>query len=98
MRRPRVSLFAKTLLWFFLNLVVLVAVLLAVFNLQFRLAPDSPLAGRSGNRLEFVAGLIGDEIRGATRADRDAVLARYSASYDVTFRLYGDRGQPLARS
>jgi two-component system sensor histidine kinase CpxA len=92
-KRPRLSLFSKTLLWFFLNLLVLVGVLLVVFNLQFRLAPDSPLAGRSGNRLEFVAGLIGDEIRGATRAERDVVLARYSTSYQVTFRLFGDRGE-----
>jgi len=92
----RVSLFTKTLLWFFLNLIVLVAVLLAVFNLQFRFSPDSPLVGRSGNRLEFVAGLISDEIRGVSREVRTAVLARYSTSYKVQFRLYDDRGQVLA--
>jgi two-component system sensor histidine kinase CpxA len=95
-RRVRVSLFTKTLLWFFLNLVVLVAVLLAVFNLQFRFSPESPLVGRSGNRLEFVAGLISDEIRGASRETRAAVLTRYSTTYQVGFRLYDDSGQSLA--
>lgn len=36
----RFSLYTKILLWFFLNLIVLGAVMLVFFNFQFRLAPD----------------------------------------------------------
>jgi signal transduction histidine kinase len=94
--RVRVSLFAKILLWFFVNLIVLGGALWVIFNLQLRAAPDSPLFVASGHRLERVAGAISQEIRGATPAERTAILRRYSGTYRVEFLLYADTGEPLA--
>src|SRR5512139_2043489 len=94
--RVRVSLFTKILLWFFVNLIVLGGVLWVIFNLQLRAAPDSPLFVASGHRLERVAGAISQEIRGATRAERTAILRRYSDTYKVEFLLYAGTGDPLA--
>jgi two-component system sensor histidine kinase CpxA len=94
--RVRVSLFTKILLWFFVNLIVLGGVLWVIFNLQLRAAPDSPLFVSSGHRLERVAGSISQEIRGVTRAERTAILRRYSDTYKVEFLLYADTGDPLA--
>ena len=96
MPRFRLSLFARILSWFFLNLIVLGLVLLAFFNLQFRLAPDSPLFGRAGNRFEAVAHLISAEARDASREERDAILKRYSEEYAVDFLLYANTGEQLA--
>ena len=94
--RLRLSLFSKILLWFFLNLIVLGAVILVFFNLQFRFAPGSFLSATSGNRMEYVARMISEEMRAAAATDRAAILQRYSASYQVDFLLYSDRGEKLA--
>jgi len=94
--RVRVSLFTRILLWFFVNLVVLGGVLWVIFNLQLRAAPDSPLFVASGHRLERVAGAISQEIRGATRVERTAILRRYSDTYKVEFLLYAGTGDALA--
>lgn len=84
------SLFAKILFWSFLNLAVVGGVLYALFSLQFRLGPDSPLF--VGNRLEFVVARLGSDLRSAAPSDRSAVLARYSATYRVRFLLFDDGG------
>jgi len=94
--RLRFSLFTKILLWFFVNLVVLGAVFLVFFNLQFRFAPDSPLSAASGNRMGLVARSIADEMRTAAPGERDAILRRYSTSYRVEFLLYANSGEKLA--
>lgn len=93
--RLRFSLFTKILLWFLLNLLVLGAVFLTVFNLQFGFAPDSPLFAAS-NRLDRVARLITDEIGTAGQTERDAILQRYSLSYKIEFLLYANTGERLA--
>ena len=92
--RLRASLFTKILLWFFLNLVVLAGALFLIFNVQVRVPKDSFWFG--GNRVDFVAGRISEELRGAAGAERDAVLARYAAAYHVEFVLFGVNGQRLA--
>ncbi len=94
--RRGVPLFTKILLWFFVNVLVLAAVFLVVFNLQFRVAPDSPISGALGGRFESVAGRIGDEMQSAQPVERSRILARYSASYQVTFLLYDSNGRQLA--
>jgi two-component system sensor histidine kinase CpxA len=95
MRLP-LSLYTKILLWFFLNLVVLGAVFLVFFNLQFRFPPDSPLSAATGSRLRFVARLISDEFRASPRDQRDAILHRYSTFYQVEFVLCTRSGERLA--
>ena len=88
--RLRPSLFAKILFWSFLNLAVVGAVLAALFFLQIRLGPDSLLF--AGDRLEFVVARLGADLRAADATERDAVLARYSATYGVRFLLFNDDG------
>ena len=90
------SLYTKILLWFFLNLIVLGAVFLVFFNLQFRFPPDSPLSAATGSRLRFVARLISDEFRAVPDDQRDAILRRYSASYQVEFVVCTMTGERLA--
>jgi two-component system sensor histidine kinase CpxA len=94
--RLGLSLYSKILIWFFLNLVVLSAVFLVFFNLQFRFPPDSVLSDATGNRLGFVARSISDELRTALRDQRNAILQRYSASYQVEFILCTNTGEKLA--
>jgi two-component system, OmpR family, sensor histidine kinase CpxA len=92
--RLRASLFARILLWSFLNLAVAGSVLYAFFALQFKLEPDSVLF--AGNRLQYVAARLSVDSRGAaTPASRDALLARYSASYQANFLLFSDDGTQL---
>jgi two-component system sensor histidine kinase CpxA len=86
--RLRFSLFTKILLWFFLNLLVLGAVLLLLFNRQFRL--------EAGHRLESVASLMAVELRAAPQSEREAILRRYAATYQVDFLLYLNNGVKVA--
>jgi two-component system sensor histidine kinase CpxA len=94
--RPRFSLFTRILLWFFLNLVVLGAVLFLFFNLQFRLRPESPLVGDSGNQIENIARLLVIEMYGKGREERDAIAQRYADRHQVAFLLYDNSGELLA--
>ena len=92
----RLSLFTRILLWFFLNLLVLGAVVFVFFNLHFRLDPESPLLGDSGTRIENVARAIAEELRDRPAQDREAVLARYADAYRLEFGLYLNTGERLA--
>ncbi len=94
--RLRFSLFTRIILWFFLNLIVLGIVLFAFFNLHFRLDPNSPLLGESGNRIEAVARRIASEVREASKEEREAILDRYSETWQVDFLLYAGNGERLA--
>ncbi len=94
--RVRFPLFTKILFWLSLNLLLLGAVLVVFFNLQFRFAPDSPLFAAFSTRLDSVARLIADEMRSAAESERSAILLRYSNSYKVDFLLYADSGNKLA--
>ncbi|MDX2040219.1 MAG: HAMP domain-containing sensor histidine kinase [Acidobacteriota bacterium] len=92
----RASLFAKIMLWFFLNLAVIGGVLFALFNLQFQLEPNSPLLGAGGDRIENIARAISAEIRDQSQTERDAILQRYSELYRLEFSLYTSEGEKVA--
>lgn len=94
--KPRLSLFAKIMLWFFLNLAIIGGVLFALFNLQFRLEPNSPLLAGAGDRIENIARAITDEIRDQSLEEREAVLQRYSETYRLEFSLYTSAGEKVA--
>jgi two-component system, OmpR family, sensor histidine kinase CpxA len=89
----RASLFARILFWSFLNLAAVGSLLAGFFALQFRFGPDSPLF--AGNRLQFVSARLVGDLQDAP-ADRTAVLARYSSTYDVQFLLFGADGRQVA--
>jgi two-component system, OmpR family, sensor histidine kinase CpxA len=90
----RTSLFAKILLWFFLNLVVLGLMLFGIFTWQWQLPKDSFWFG--GNRLDYVAGRVSDELRSSGGADVAALLARHGAVYGVDLVLFTGDGERVA--
>ncbi len=92
--RFRASLFARILCWSFLDLAVVGAVLFAFLRLQFRLGPESPLF--AGNRVDYVAARLADDLRGVPTEHRDAALKAYASSNHVDFLLFEDNGAQLA--
>ena len=91
----RLNLLSKILLWVFINLLVLGAVLFFIFNLQFNFAPNSPLLGAANERIEIVAEMIATESNGKSRAERDEILQRYSDDYGIKFTLFANSGEQL---
>ncbi len=91
----RLSLFAKIMLWFFLNLGVIGGVLFVLFNLQFRLEPNSPLLAGASDRIENIARAITDDIRDKTFAQRETILQQYSRMYRLDFSIYTNDGEKL---
>ncbi len=85
----RFSLFLKIIIWFFLNLIILGAILLAFFSLNFRFSPNSRFAGIFNSNIESVTRQITNEADGKTRAERDAILRKYTEKYSgVEFFLF----------
>lgn len=93
----RFPLSAKILLWLFLNLLLLGAVLYGFFRFQFRAGLDSLLAGQADSRLEALASIVEVELREAPSSEWNAVLNRFGSAYDgVDFYLFGPNGRQLA--
>ena len=78
-----------------MNLLLLGAILLLIFNLNFRFEPNSPFFGGATNRIETVARLISDEINEKSREERDGILKKYSEVYKVEFFLFDNQGRQL---
>ncbi len=96
MRAMRFSLFTKIIFWVFLNLLLLGAILFFIFNLDFRFSPRSPFFSESANRINTASRLISTELSKSTRAERDAVLAKYSEAYNVEFFAFDSEGRQIA--
>ena len=88
----RLPLYAKILLWFFLNLVGLALVLAAIFYVQFNFNWDWLLAAGARDRIDAVGDLIVGELNGAPPDEWAAVLRRYSAAHRVEFGLLDEDG------
>jgi two-component system, OmpR family, sensor histidine kinase CpxA len=94
--RPGLPLSAKILLWFFLNLLLLVAIFYLFFRLQFRWGLDSLLAGPAGDRVQAIASEVGIELSDANRTEWDELLRRHGADRGVVFRLFRADGEQMA--
>lgn len=95
--RLRFPLYAKILLWFFLNLLLVGAVLYGFFRYQFQTGIDSLLAGQIAGRMEMVARALENDLKETPRAEWDGVLARYNATYEgVEFLLFRPGGEQSA--
>lgn len=92
----RFPLFAKILLWFFLNLVLLGAVFYGFFRIQFRVGLDSLLAGQAGERIEALRQVIGYELKDAPAATWTEVLERFNTAYGIQFFLFRPNGTQSA--
>ena len=96
----RFPLYARLLLWFFLNLLVLAVAFYLVFTLQFRVGLNSLLTGRVGERVQAVSEVISSELRGNPHAAWADILRRFNSAYRMQFclfRLDGTQvsGEPL---
>lgn len=93
----RFPLFAKILVWFFLNLALLSAVLYGYIRIQFHVGLDSLFSEQAGSRMENISNLLEAELRETPRANWDAVLERFAAAYDgVDFHLVRPNGTRVA--
>ena len=94
--RIRFPLYAKILLWFFLNLVALGAAFYVFFHAQVRLGLNSLMMGRSGDRIQAVSEIITGELnKTAGRASWDDILKRFGDSYRVRFFLFQNDGRQI---
>ena len=93
----RFPLYAKILLWFFLNLLLLAAVLYGFLRFQLRVGLDSLLASQVASRMEVVTRVLEDELKETPRTEWDAVLERLSNTYEgVQFSVVRPNGTLIA--
>lgn len=95
---PRLGLFHKVLLWFFLNLCAVGAIGLGYVSLGAKLPPGSVFHQFLGERFRTAVRLMGRELGTRPRAEWDEALARYEHVYGVRLGLYTRLGRPLAGS
>lgn len=82
------------MLWFFLNLLLLAAIFLLLFN--FRFAPDSPFFRPTDYRIVNITRQISEETNDKSRAERDETLKRYAETYAVEFFMFDNAGRQIA--
>jgi two-component system sensor histidine kinase CpxA len=94
--KARFPLYAKILIWFFLNVVFLCVIFFIVARVQFKFGLDSLVAGPAGEQIQRVTQLIMGELREQPRKEWDSVLKRFSETYKVEFLLVRPDGELLA--
>ncbi len=92
--KPRVPLYAKIVLWFFVNLAVLFVVGWLLVRGQFQISGFS--ARVAGDRVQNKALEIMAELNAAPGEKWDAILAKHAAPFGVQFHLYDNDGRHLA--
>lgn len=85
--RPFSSLFTKILLWFFINLALVSAVLIAFFSLESRIDLNTFLGLQTFDRMRIVGSLIAHDLNEGPKISWSSVLAKYSKIYQVNFVL-----------
>lgn len=88
----RFPLYAKILLWFFLNLLILVVGFVVFFKLQL----NSAIVTTVHDRMRPIEQLISSELGRSPRPEWDDVLKRFSAAYGVKFTLFRNSGEQVA--
>jgi two-component system sensor histidine kinase CpxA len=94
--KTKFPLYAKILFWFFLNLLLLVAVFYFVGRAQLRFGLDSLVAGQAGERIQSLTRLITAELRESPREEWDATLKRFGNAYALEFLLVRNDGMQIA--
>lgn len=92
MARLRLPIYSKVLLWFSVNLVLLLVLGFFFMRAQFKLGLDWFLAGPTGERIELLADELTFDLRSLPESDWEVVLSRYEATYGVTLALFGNDG------
>jgi two-component system, OmpR family, sensor histidine kinase CpxA len=92
----RFPLYAKILLWFFLNLLVLGGTCLLLVRAQFHYGFDWMLAAGAGERIQAISDVIVGEVNDRPRSEWDSVLKRFDDAYNIEFLIYRADGSQLA--
>jgi two-component system, OmpR family, sensor histidine kinase CpxA len=85
--KPFSSLFSKILLWFFMNLVLVAAVLVMFFAFGSQIDLHAIFGQQASDRLRTAGRLISHELNQAPTANWPDVLARHAEIYQVDFAL-----------
>jgi two-component system sensor histidine kinase CpxA len=94
--KTRFPLSAKILLWFFLNLLLLVAAFFLVLRVQFRFGLDVLISGRGGERIQGLANVLAAELTAQPREEWDDLLQRFGDGYGVQLALVRPDGGHVA--
>ena len=92
----RFPLYAKILLWFFLNLVVLGAACLFLVRAQFHYGFDWLLAAGAGDRIQAISEVIVSEVNDRPPSQWNGVLERFDDAYHIQFLIYRSDGTQVA--
>ena len=89
-------LYAKILVWFFLNLLLLGVAFWIAVRVQFASGFDTLLSARAGERMQALGDVVGGELREAAVSEWNGVLARFSEAYKVQLVLLNGNNQAVA--
>ena len=92
---PRRSLFIKVLLWFLMSLLLLIALVAGIFNLDFRLRPDSALISGLGGQGKALGRVILRELYDSNYYEWGSILLRFGKAYDLDLVLCHPDGRIL---
>lgn len=92
------SLFAKILLWFFLNLLLVVAALTLFFAFQPQVHLHDFFGRQGSDRLQAAGMLISHDLNQARPEEWSAILARHGAVHGVDFVAVMENGTIFSRT
>ena len=94
----RLPLPFKILLWFFLNLALLLAGFLLIFSAEYRFDLDWVFSSHAQQRVDAMRDLIVDDLDTHEPDEWDDVIERFADAYHVHLGLFDDRGRHLLGS
>jgi two-component system sensor histidine kinase CpxA len=92
----RLPLFARILLWFFLNLALLAVGFVLLIRAQFAFDRNFLLTASAAERLENLGEEIATTVNDLPREQANAIVSRYDQTYHVHFHVFDPMGRPLA--
>lgn len=84
----RFPLYAKILVWFFLNLLLVAGIFLVLLRGQFHSGLDWLLEAGAGQRIQSVCDVIMSDIADRPRSEWSQVLTRFDEAYQLHFCLF----------
>ncbi len=90
------SLFAKILLWAFLNLVLVASVLVIFFSFQSHIDLHALLGRQASDRIQIAGKLITHDLNRLPKTDWSEVLIRHGNIYQVDFALVFKNGVQMS--
>ena len=94
----RLPLPLKILLWFFLNLALLLAGFFLIFSAEYRFNLDWIFSSHAQQRVDAMRDLIVDDLDSHAPDEWDDVIERFADAYHVHLGLFDDHGRRLLGS